>query len=116
MDPVCAFYLTRTSSGVQHKVRILVLERRRYRQDLHTALRHRHRIRGSGWRHFCRKPYSKLQRRLVRQLDSICIWHDYRTVSCDFLVRRLQQCLQRGERGQGESSVYPKVMLQKKSD
>jgi hypothetical protein len=82
--------LTKTSSGVQHKVRLLVLKRRRYRQDLYFALRYHHWLRRPWWRHHCRKSYSKLQGRLLRQLESFCLWDDHRTVSCDLLIWRLQ--------------------------
>jgi hypothetical protein len=89
--------LTKRSTGVQHKVRLLVLKRRWYRQDMYAALRHHYRLRRPWWRHLCCKSYSKLQGRLFWQFDSFCLWDDHRTVSCDLLIRRLQQCLQCGK-------------------
>jgi hypothetical protein len=102
--------LTKTSTGVQHKVRLLVLERCRNHQDLYIALCHHHWFRRARWRHLCRKSYVKLQGRLFGQLDSFRIRNDHSIVSCDLLIWRLQQCLQRGKRSQGMLSVHPRAI------
>ena len=51
-----ALYSRSPSSGLQHKVRLLVLKRRRRRQNLYLTLRHCHRLCGPEWSNFCREP------------------------------------------------------------
>lgn len=90
-----------TSTGIQHKIRLLVLKRSWNCQDLHTSFRYRHRLCRLGRENEDRKPHCEFPRSMVGKLYSFGIRFYHSLIPYHLLLWRLQQCFQRCKRSQG---------------